>query len=240
MIRLIKFILSLFDYFTEKKILTQLKENFKEKKTISVIDIGAHKGEFISGINKNFVINKAYCFEPNPNIFQILQKKYLYNKKFQLLNFGASNIADNISFYENIESSSSSINELNTDSKYYKKKFFILNFFGSKKEVVNKIKVKVITLYDFLIENKINNIDLLKIDTEGHEYQVLKGLGDKFNIINSILLEHHFDDMLIKNYKLSNIHDLLIENGFKKRFKVKMKFRKSFEYLYVNKNFLIE
>ena len=96
MIRLIKFILSLFDYFTEKKILTQLKENFKEKKTISVIDIGSHKGEFISSINKNFVINKAYCFEPNPNIFQILQKKYLYNKKFQLFNFGASNKIDNI------------------------------------------------------------------------------------------------------------------------------------------------
>ena len=237
MIRLIKFILSLFDYFTEKKILTQLKENFKEKKTISVIDIGSHKGEFISGINRNFVINKAYCFEPNPKIFQILQKKYSYNKKFQLFNFGASNKTDNISFNENMETSSSSINELNTDSKYYKKKFFILNFFGSKKEVVNKIKVKVITLYDFFIENKINNIDLLKIDTEGHEYQVLKGLGDKFCIINTILLEHHFDDMLIKNYKLSNIHDLLIANGFKKKFKVKMKFRKSFEYIYVNEFF---
>ena len=67
MFRLIKFILSLFDYFTEKKILTQLKETLKEKKTISVIDIGSHKGEFISGINRNFVINKAYCFEPNPS-----------------------------------------------------------------------------------------------------------------------------------------------------------------------------
>ena len=240
MVRLIKFILNLFDYFTEKKILTQLKENFKEKKTISVIDIGSHKGEFISSINKNFIINKAYCFEPNPNIFQILQKKYLYNKKFQLFNFGASNKEDNIFFNENIESSSSSINELNTDSKYYKKKFFILNFFRSKKEVVNKIKIKVIRLYDFLIKNKIDKIDLLKIDTEGHEYQVLKGLKDKFNIINSILLEHHFDDMIIKNYKLSNIHDLLIENGFEKKFKIKMKFRKSFEYIYVNKNFLIK
>jgi len=238
MFRLVKFILSLFDYFTEKKILSQLKEIFKEKKTISVIDIGSHKGEFISGINKNFLINKAYCFEPNPNIFQILQKKYLYNKKFQLLNFGASNKTDTISFNENMESSSSSINELNTDSRYYKKKFFLLNFFGSKKKIINKINIKVIELDNFLIEKKINKINLLKIDTEGHEYQVLKGLKDKINIIDLILFEHHFDDMIIKNYKLSNIHDLLVENGFIKKFKIKMKFRKSFEYIYVSKNFI--
>ena len=236
MVRLIKFILSLFDYFTEKKILTQLKKLLIDQKSISVIDIGAHKGEFISGINNNFEISKAYCFEPNPRVFMLLQKFFLSNKKFKLFNFGASNKNDNISFNENMESSSSSINELNTDSRYYKKKFFLLNFFGSKKKIINKISIKVIKLEDFLIENKINKINLLKIDTEGHEYQVLKGLKDKINIIDLILFEHHFDDMIIKNYKLSNIHDLLVENGFIKKFKIKMKFRKSFEYIYVSKN----
>ena len=154
------------------------------------------------------------------------------------MNFGASNKTDTISFNENMESSSSSINELNTDSRYYKKKFFLLNFFGSKKKIINKISIKVIKLDNFLIENKINKINLLKIDTEGHEYQVLKGLKDKINIIDLILFEHHFDDMIIKNYKLSNIHDLLVENGFIKKFKIKMKFRKSFEYIYVSKNFI--
>jgi FkbM family methyltransferase len=232
---LIKFCLSLFDYLTEKKILNQLKKIFLEKKSILVFDIGAHKGEFISFINKNFTISKAYCFEPNPKVFEILKKKNNSNNKIELFNCGASHNSGSIFFNENIESSSSSINELNKNSNYYKKKFFLLNFFGSN-DVTKKIKINVVTLNDFIIKNKLKEIDLLKIDTEGYEYQVLMGLKDKINIINIIHFEHHFDDMIIKDYKLSNIHNLLINNGFEKKFKIKMKFRKSFEYLYVNKN----
>lgn len=234
---LIKFCLSLFDYLTEKKIINQLKRIFFNKKTISLIDIGAHKGEYISSIIKNFNISKAYCFEPNPRVFEILEKKISLNKKIELLNYGASNNSANILFNENIESSSSSINELNKNSNYYKRKFFLLNFLGSG-DVTKKIEIKVVTLNEFIIENNVNKIDLLKIDTEGHEYQVLLGLKDKINMINLIHFEHHFDDMIIKNYKLTDIHDLLIKKGFKKYFKIKMKFRKSFEYLYINKNYI--
>ena len=52
-----------------------------------------------------------------------------------------------------------------------------------------------------------------------------------------IHFEHHFDDMIIKNYNLSDIHNYLLKKGFIKYFKVKMAFRKSFEYIYVNENF---
>ena len=52
---LIKYCLSLSDYLTERKIINQLKRVFLNKKTISVIDVGAHKGENISDIIKNFI-----------------------------------------------------------------------------------------------------------------------------------------------------------------------------------------
>lgn len=235
---LIKFCLSLFDSLTEKKIINKLKKVFLNKKTISLIDIGAHKGEYISSIIKNFHISKAYCFEPNPKVFKILNNEISFNKKIKLLNYGASNKSGNILFNENIESSSSSINELNQNSNYYKKKFFFLNFLGLD-YVTKKIEIKVVTLNDFIIENNIIKIDLLKIDTEGHEFQILSGLKDKINMVNLIHFEHHFDDMIIKDYKLTDIHNLLTKKGFKKYFKIKMKFRKSFEYLYINKNYII-
>ena len=74
----------------------------------------------------------------------------------------------------------------------------------------------------------------MKIDTEGYEFKVIKGLDENISKIKLIHLEHHFDDMLIKKYTLSDIHDYLIKNGFEKKFKVKMFFRKSFEYIYEN------
>lgn len=230
---LIKFGLSLFDYFTEKKVFNELKKQIFNKK-ILVIDIGAHKGEYISNITKNFDIYKAYCFEPNPKVFQILKNNISSNSKIDLINYGVSNSSGEVIFNENIESSSSSLNELNTNSNYYKKKYLLLNFFNSK-NVINKIKVYVITLDEFITKNKINKIDLLKIDTEGYEFQVLQGLKDKLKNVHLVHFEHHFDDMIIKEYKLTDIHNLLISNGFEKKFKIKMKFRKSFEYLYENK-----
>ena len=41
--------------------------------------------------------------------------------------------------------------------------------------------------------------------------------------------------MLQKSYKLSKIHNLLVAKKFKKVFKLKMSFRKAFEYVYENK-----
>ena len=50
------------------------------------------------------------------------------------------------------------------------------------------------------------------------------------------MFEHHYDNMIIKKYKFSDINKLLIENNFKQIFKYKMAFRKTFEYVYVKKS----
>ena len=236
MIKLIKFCLGLFDYFIEKRILFEIKKIFLGKNHISIIDVGAHKGEYITNILKHFKVKNGYCFEPNPSVFKILQNKIKNKNNIEFVNLGVSDSNCRINFNVNIESSSSSINNLNEKSSYYKKKFFLLNFFQSS-NVTRAINIDVITLENFIEKNRINQIDLLKIDTEGHEMQVLRGLKDKIKNIKLIHFEHHFDDMIIKNYKLSDIHNYLNEKGFKKKFKIKMKFRKSFEYLYLNKEF---
>ncbi len=85
---------------------------------------------------------------------------------------------------------------------------------------------------------KIKNIDvvdLLKIDTEGYEYEVLLGLKDKISNIKIIIFEHHYDNMIKKNYTYADINNLLIENNFEKIFKAKMPLRKTFEYIFINK-----
>ena len=87
---IIKSLLDLFDYFTQKKILKEIKNQLKLEKPITLIDVGAHKGEYISSIKKNFLIKKIYAFEPNTEIFNILEKKN-FNDKVSIYNFGISN-----------------------------------------------------------------------------------------------------------------------------------------------------
>ena len=95
--------------------------------------------------------------------------------------------------------------------------------------------VEMVTLKNYCLKKNIDKIDVLKIDTEGSEYDVLLGLGENIKNVKCILFEHHYDKSLIKNYKFSDIHSILIKNGFKNAFKTKMLLRNIFEYIYVNK-----
>ena len=66
----------------QKKILRYLKK--KKINISSYFDIGSHKGSYFDLINYNFSINKAILIEPQKNIFKIIKKKYLNNKKIKI------------------------------------------------------------------------------------------------------------------------------------------------------------
>jgi len=44
--------------------------------------------------------------------------------------------------------------------------------------------------------------------------------------------------MLVKSYTLNDVHSFMEQNNFEKVFKIKMYFRKTFEYIYFNKFFI--
>ena len=113
------------------------------------------------------------------------------------------------------ETSSSTLRDLNTDSNYFKKKE---KYFG--KLINEKITVKQINFKEYLEKKKLKEIDLLKIDTEGYELEVLKGLKDQISKVSIILFEHHYDNMIVKNYKFGDIHHVLKNNGFSKVYKI--------------------
>lgn len=52
-------------------------------------------------------------------------------------------------------------------------------------------QIKLINLHKFVKENKIDNIDILKIDTEGCEVPILKSISHFFPSIKLIYLEYH-------------------------------------------------
>ncbi len=107
----------------------------------------------------------------------------------------------------------------------------------NKESFKKSIDIKVEKLSKNIDLFDIKDIDILKIDTEGYELKVLKGVNpDQFNLIRYIYFEHHYDQMIKKNYKYSDIKIFLNKNNFYLSFKVKMRFRKTFEYIYENRN----
>jgi len=138
-----------------------------------------------------------------------------------------------ISIKQMVESSSSTIRDINQNSKYFNKKKKLL--YSSKEDFFKKIDVNQITLNKYTKINSIEKIDFLKIDTEGYELDVLIGLENKIEKVRFILFEHHYHDMIKKNYTFSDINYFLLKNNFIQIYKSKMPFRKTFEYIYEKK-----
>ena len=125
---------------------------------------------------------------------------------------------------------------IDVKTDYYKRKKKFLSLF-SKNILDKKISTNVLPLSKVNEMYELNNVDILKIDTEGYELNILKGIyKDHFVKIKYIYFEHHYDLMIKKNYKYSDIKIFLNKNNFFLIFKMKMKFRKTFEYIYENRN----
>ena len=235
---LFNLIVRLTDFFYKKKIINFLKKNLKEK-FIVLFDVGAHKGETILDFLNHFSVKNIYSFEASKQTFNNLEKSLTkIKKKFKLVNieifnFGVSNSNKKKIFYELPDSNSSTFNIIDQNSSYFKRKNKILSFFFlNKQNTISQSEVLQIKLGDFIKEKKIDHIDILKIDTEGYEFEVLKGLEQEIKKIKFIYFEHHYDNMIKKNYKYSDIHHYLKINGFQKVYKIKMPLRKSFDYIY--------
>lgn len=237
--KIVVFALNFFDYFHKKKIINFIKKKISHLDI--VFDIGAHKGESVELFISNFLIKKIYSFEPSLKNFSDLNiniKKFQKNYKstsFNIFNFGFGAVQDRLFLKQATESSSSTLSDINKNSKYFKTK---IKFFKKKEidqDFFKEFKVEIKTIDNFVEEKKIKKIDLLKIDTEGHEYYVLNGFKRHIKMVKYILFEHHYDDMLNKKYTFSDINKILIENNFIKVYKLKMPFRKTFDYIYANK-----
>ena len=230
-------ILSFFDFIYQKKIINFLKNQKFEPNVI--IDVGAHKGETINLFLKNFSPKKIFSFEASKKNFEILNQKIsTYKNKYPntqiyLENKALGSVSELREFKQMEESSSSTFANINFDSNYLKRKKFFLGI-TENKELFNISKIKITPLSNYLHENNLHEIDLLKIDTEGYEFQILKGAERDLQKFELIFFEHHYDNMIKKGYTFTDINNLLISKKFKLIFKAKMPFRRVFEYIYRN------
>ncbi len=237
MIFLFKFLIYIIDIGHKKKIIQQFKKIFNNK-PINIIDVGAHKGETINLFSKNFNLRSIISYEASKENFLFLKKfeNIKFDFELKIKNIALGSVEKKMEFLQTSESSSSTFCKIDFNSKYYKRKKKILDFFYKQDYILNKESIQLHTLYNEFKEFNSNKIDILKIDTEGFEFDVIKGAKEKITSVKYIYFEHHFDLMIIKNYKFSEIHDYLIKYNFKKMIKIKMPLRKTFEYIYENQS----
>ena len=191
--------------FHHKRISRHLKELDIEK----IIDVGAHKGEFLEKMLKIEKVNSFYAFEPQKNIFNELSEKFSKNKKVTLYNFAMDKEITNKKLKINKLSMTSSLAEINEKSFYLKIKNF-LTF--SKSNFEDEYEIQTNTV-DKIFENISLQKALLKIDVEGFEMNVIEGSQMKLKEIPFILLENQFGNHY-KNNNFKDITNILLKQNF--------------------------
>jgi FkbM family methyltransferase len=161
----------LFPYFVkqEKEILFLRDFEFKTS-----VDIGANVGTYTVELQKNS--RKVICIEPLKE--NILYLKYLIKKNVKIYNYALSNKKNFEYIY---------IPKINFNFDYALATLNYKNIINFKELKRVKIKLKK---FDQLFFNTHNNknIDFIKIDVEGHELEVLKGMNIFLKINKPIFL----------------------------------------------------
>ena len=147
-------------------ILTHISKD-GSKKNLHCIDVGAYIGVvslmMLKAMQGSVSQWRVHSFEPSRETFIRLTENIElnhYSKNIELNNIGVS---DNMGTYT-----------LSVDSDKPGQNHLVSHVSSSCKQID---KVKIITLYQYLMKKEIDHVAVCKIDAEGVDHLVLKGLG---------------------------------------------------------------
>ncbi|WP_414530665.1 FkbM family methyltransferase [Nodularia chucula] len=128
----------------------------------TIFDVGANKGQSTLGYRQKFPEAKIFAFEPVSQTFEVLKANVGVDPHVYCFNLALGEESKQEQMLVQGTSGSNSISHVSKVNSQAASAF----------ETVN-----IMTLDQFMAEDdhKINQIDLLKIDTEGYECQVLRG-----------------------------------------------------------------
>ena len=164
------------------------------------LDVGAHVGQTIDLLQRSFNKPTIYAFEPSSTMFQILQSKEFVSQVF-LYNLALGKVTCKREFTNYKISTLSSLLPLDIHEE---------NRFRNV-EMVNKELVEIDTVDNFLKQNCINYVDLLKIDTQGYDLEVLLGAEEALQrgVVQNVIVELNFVRMYKDQSSAKDITDLL-------------------------------
>jgi FkbM family methyltransferase len=191
-----------------------IEYHFTPKEGDVVVDVGAHIGAYtIIGSKRVGLNGKVVSIEADPDNFDILDKNIKLNKLSNViaLNYAVYSEEKRIKLYlpsGGGEESSSSYTKYNTimfDRAHGNEKF---------------VEVKANTLDYLLLSNTIKQeeVNWIKIDVEGAEYEVLKGAREVLSKCTDIILLIEVHNLSGGNVLYKPIREFLRSYNFKIKF----------------------
>lgn len=221
------------DYPTNQERTAEYLKRFDREKTLKflikdtqpvIFDVGANIGATVSEFKAWWPEAAVHCFEPQEECWPALEEQLgrYEGGKVVLNRFAAGNRFDHsAAFYtHDISSGVSGFNRINLRSmdSVQLKRFKDADppsLDAYSKSLNHERTVKVVRLDDYLATSKIGHVDLLKIDTQGHEPEVLDGFGERLVDVDVVITELMFYDYYERSLSFSDIERFLLPAGLR-------------------------
>jgi FkbM family methyltransferase len=171
-----------------------------------VYDVGANRGDFTEEVLAHFPNARVVAFEPHPATFRKLSAR--------LSTLSAHATAHNVGLSSSVGDSRLYDYELNDGSIHASHYSAVLTDLRKEKRITSHC-VPVTTLDDFCRSNGIQWIDFLKIDTEGHELEVLRGAAGLLSAQKIGIVQFEFNETnIISRTFLKDFYQILKKFDF--------------------------
>ena len=157
-----------------------IKKILGEKKLVA-LDVGAQGGSFNESIfsKKYNLFFDLIAVEPIPE-----EAKKLEVKNYKVISKGL--------WSENCRKKLYILGNRPGSSSMYKPNLEVLKLYNFKEknfslfDITSEIDIECTTIKESLNKFKVDNLDFLKVDTQGSEFEILKGMGEYFPLMMKI------------------------------------------------------
>jgi FkbM family methyltransferase len=224
-----KIIYTIINKLFMNEIESDLLNLIKEENKI-IFDGGCFRGNFTKNLikqeEKNNHNSNYYLFDPNPSVKNYLKELLKKdNIKYFQLALDNTNTQKTFTINRYFEPSGSSLNSAHKKDPLYNlsRKAFMKIFQPFKTmQDYEEINVQTQTIDNFCLLNNIEKIDLLKLDTDGTEYEILLGAEKllsqgKIGLIYTEIsgFKKTFDDKVNKIIKLLDKYGFELKKVYK-------------------------
>lgn len=185
---------------------------FKHDKKLLYIDVGANTGQTIDIVKNSFPSARIHSFEPTPSLKMILRERYEKDPNIHLYFYALGDHNGRIQLHTSEYSPTNSV--LAADPSIYRE--FGNDELATKFEQERLCEVEISTLAVWT-EKHLNNsdtVDVLKIDTQGYDFQVLEGAGPILNRTKMVVIEAQFQNFYRNATSWTQSYELLYKYGF--------------------------
>jgi FkbM family methyltransferase len=128
-----------------------------------LFDVGANLGEYSAELVRRSPQAHVYAFEPGPTAYSDIEARFAAQERVHVLNMALGAAPEMRTLYVKSTSPRSPV------ASFYPR------YGVAQKDRTQPVEVTVDTVDEYCARNSIEHIDLLKIDVEGHDFQVLLG-----------------------------------------------------------------